>query len=370
MKMYDLLKSSVQNIKEYKPGKSIDEIVALYDVSPDSVIKLGSNENILGPSPKAIDALHSHSKTINIYPSVDAYELVCALSEYTNFPKDNIVASGPGMDGLIDNLMRLIVSKDDEVIIPIPTFIYYEISAFSNDAKPIFVERNSDFSINVDAILNAETSKTKIVFLCSPNNPSGELISEKDARKIIESVNCFVFIDEAYIEFAESNLSDLVKDYDNLIIGRTFSKVFGLASLRIGYGIMPAWLKKEYMKVSPPFSISGMGINAAVSALSDTEHVVESVELSKRGREYLKNNILFKVYESMANFVMVDTTPLNSKEVSEALLKRGIIVRDCSSIRGAGDFLIRITIGTDLQNERVVDELNKIYKEIINLKEI
>ncbi|MDK2892881.1 histidinol-phosphate transaminase [Methanohalophilus sp.] len=355
MERSDLVKPEIRSIAPYVPGKSIEEIAKKYCLSADSIIKLGSNENVLGPSPKAIDAMIKHAGNVNIYPSADAWELVVAISEYTGMPENMIVASGPGMDGLLDGLMRLLISPGDEVVISSPTFSYYEVSAIANGGTPVFVRRNDDFSIDIDTLKTAITDATKMVFICSPNNPSGNSISEQELRSIVEDVSCLVFVDEAYVEFAEQNFASLVNDYDNLIIGRTLSKAFGLAGLRIGYGIMPAWLKVEYMKAGTPFNVSSPAIVAGVAALSDKEHLNRSIELVREGRKYLADNIPFPVYDSQANFVLVDVSPVKAKDVCEHLLKQGIIVRDCTSFRDAGESLIRVTIGTLEQNRKVVD---------------
>ncbi|MGP8321548.1 MAG: histidinol-phosphate transaminase [Methanosarcinaceae archaeon] len=356
----DLIKDEIFSIREYVPGRSTDEIAHAYGFDPDSIIKLGSNENPLGPSPMAIKALTGYAPQVNVYPSADASELVDALSVYTGFPVNNIVASGPGMDGLIDGLMRLIITRGNEVIIPAPTFSYYEIAARANGAVPVLVKRDEKYAIDVEAIQNAESSHTKMVFLCSPNNPSGNLVPEEDVRAIAEFTHGLVFIDEAYVEFADTSLAHLVNKYDNIIVGRTFSKAFGLAGLRIGYGIMPQWLKSEYMRVTTPFNVSVVAIAAGAAALLDEEHLTKSIDLVQKGRKFLKEHIPFDVYDSQANFVMVNVAPLKARDVCESLLREGIIVRDCTSFWGAGNSLVRVTIGTKEQNERVVEMFGRV----------
>lgn len=360
----ELIKKEIFEIAEYVPGKSIEEIASAYGLDPSSIIKLGSNENPLGPSSKAIQALVNTAPCANIYPSADARELREALSKYTGFPVSNLIASGPGMDGLLDGICRLVIEKGDEVIVPTPTFAYYELPARACGGKPVFVRRNQDFSLDPKKILEAESSKTKIIFLCSPNNPSGNLLPEDDLRKILENTRALVFVDEAYVEFADRNLAGLVREYDNLVIGRTFSKVFGLAGLRLGYGIMPEWLAKEYIRAATPFSVSLPALKAGVAALSDTEHLRKSIEVVRKGREYLEEKIPFKVYPSQANFMLVDVTPLKAKAVTESLMKKGIIVRSCDSFRDAGDTLIRVTVGTPDQNEKVVRAFGTVKSEV------
>lgn len=350
----ELIKKEIFDIAEYVPGKSIEEIASAYGLDPASIIKLGSNENPLGPSSKAVQALVDIASGANIYPSADAIELREALSKYTGFPVSNLIASGPGMDGLLDGLCRLIIEKGDEVIVPTPTFAYYELPARACGGKPVFVRRNQDFSVDSEKLLEAQSTRTKIIFLCSPNNPSGNLFPENDLRKILENTRALVFVDEAYVEFADRNLAGLVREYDNLVVGRTFSKVFGLAGLRLGYGIMPEWLAKEYIRAATPFSVSLPALKAGIAALSDAEHRRKSIELAREGRDYLQEKIPFKVYPSQANFVLVNVTPLKGKAVTQSLMKKGIIVRSCDSFRGAGDTLIRVTVGTPEQNEKVV----------------
>jgi histidinol-phosphate aminotransferase len=350
----ELIKDVVNSIAEYVPGKSIEEIAKKYGIDPIDIIKLGSNENVLGPSQKAVEALISYASKVNIYPSADASELVEALSVYTGLPVENICASGPGMDGLLDNLMRVLIEPGDEVVIPTPTFSYYEIAARANGATAIHVAPGEGLKFDITAIKEAITERTKVVFLCSPNNPTGLLTSEDDVRSLLESTNGLVFVDEAYVEFSDKSLSKLVLEYDNLVIGRTFSKAFGLAGLRIGYGLMPEWLKVQYMKIATPFNVSLPAVMAGVAALSDSEYLEKSISMTVEGRKFLTENIPFKVYDSRANFILVDVSPLVAKDVSESLMKKGIIVRDCRSFRNAGESLIRVTVGTRGQNEKVV----------------
>ncbi len=355
MRFKTLLRPSIKHIKPYIPGKSIEGV-------GHEIIKLGSNENVLGVSPLVKSAIKDNIDKLHLYPEYDALELKQALSEYTSYPMENIVVSGSGMDGIIDTLMRLFISSDSETIIPIPTFSYYEIATLANGGKPVFVNRNSEFEVIPEEIISKVNSNTRIIFLCSPNNPTGNVIKEEDARAIIESVNAMVFIDEAYVEFAEKSLIGLVKEYDNLVIGRTFSKAFALAGMRIGYAITPSWVSKEYTKVMTPFSVDVLSSACAIAALKDKEHLRKTIEMVKKGREQLIKALgaLCRVYPSEANFVLINTFPKTSSEVSELLLKEGIIVRDCASFRGAGNYLIRITIGKKDQNERVIEALHKI----------
>ncbi|MDD3041370.1 MAG: histidinol-phosphate transaminase [Methanosarcinaceae archaeon] len=358
----ELIKKEIFSIAEYVPGKSIEEISEGYGLDPATIIKLGSNENPLGPSPAAVAALIREAPRANLYPSADARELRVALSKYTGLPVSNIVAAGPGMDGLLDGLCRLLIEKGDEVIIPTPTFAYYELPARACGGKAVFVAREADYSVDPEKVLALESERTKLIFLCSPNNPSGNTLPEKDLRLILEKTKALVFVDEAYVEFSDRNFASLVPEYDNLIVGRTFSKVFGLAGLRLGYGLMPEWLLREYMRAATPFNVSLPALKAGIAALSDKEHLQKSIEMAREGRKVLGDTLPFKVYPSQANFVLVDVFPLKSKAVVEALLKKGIIVRSCDSFRDAGDSLIRVTVGTPEQNEKVIEAFGVVKR--------
>lgn len=362
MRFEELLRPSVSDIKEYVAGKSIEEIANKYGLKPGGIIKLGSNENPLGPSPKAVAAIREKAGKVHLYPPSDACELRSAISEYTGYPVSNIVVSGNGMDGILDTMMRLFMTPDAESIIPIPTFSYYEIATLANGGKPVFIKRKHDFNIEPHEILDKVTASTKMIFLCSPNNPSGNTISENDARKILGSVDAMVFIDEAYAEFSGMDLLGLVREYDNLIVGRTFSKAFGLAGMRLGYAVVPEWLCMAFMKVMTPFSVDVLSIAGAVAALKDTEYLEKSIETAIQGRKQLTSGLapICKVYPSEANFILIDVKPGKAKDISGSLLEKGIIVRDCTSFRGAGESLIRITVGTEEQNNKVIKALSAV----------
>ncbi|VVB54380.1 Aromatic-amino-acid aminotransferase 2 [uncultured archaeon] len=362
MRFEKLVRPTVKDIKEYVPGKSIEEIAKKYGLDPDTIIKLGSNENPLGPSPLSVMAIKEKAGRVNLYPQADALELRSAIGNYAGYPASNIVVSGNGMDGIFDTIMRLFMSPGAESIIPLPTFSYYEISTLANGGKPVFVDRCPDFSISPEKILGKVNENTSLIFLCSPNNPSGNSISEKDVRKILDSVDAIVFIDEAYVEFADSSITGLVSEYENLIVGRTFSKAFGLAGMRMGYAIVPEWIARVYMKVMTPFSMDFLSTAAGLAALEDREYLKKSIETVKNGRIQLSGALgsLCKVYPSDANFIMIDVSPRSAKEVSESLLRKGIIIRDCTSFRGAGKSLIRISVGTEVQNEKVITAFREI----------
>jgi histidinol-phosphate aminotransferase len=352
------VRPSVEEIAEYKPGKLIK-----------GAIKLSSNENPLGPSPLAVRAVVESLKTeelkFSIYPwERNAETLREAIAEYADVSAEKIVI-GAGIDGVMDTLVKIFVDKDDEAVIPTPTFSLYESLVQMAGAKPVYLPRikEDDYAIPAADIIAASTKKTKMIFLASPNNPSGNRLTGDDVRTLAESVpSALVVIDEAYVEFAEKSSVKVVDEYENVVVLRTFSKAFGLAGLRVGYGIVPEWVVSNYRKVSLPFTVNNVALIAAVAALQDKEHLRRSVELVKDGRSYLSEQLRgsFRVYPSEANFVLVDVTPQTSAEVCKALERKRITVRDCASFRGAGNSLIRISVGTPEQNEKVVGALQSL----------
>ncbi|MFV9677074.1 MAG: histidinol-phosphate transaminase [Methanosarcinales archaeon] len=340
---------SLKELEEYKPGKLVK-----------GAIKLSSNENPLGPSPKVLteisDSLKDGRLALSVYPWERTEELLRErLAVYTGMGKANIVI-GAGVDGVLDTLVKIFIADGDEAIIPVPTFSLYESLVKIAGGKPKYLTRESDFSISVKDLISAAGEKTRLIFIASPNNPTGNCISADAVRELAQSVpEAMVILDEAYVEFADSSLLKEVEDPDNVLVLRTFSKAFGLAGLRVGYAVVPKWLASMYKRVSMPFTVNSIALIAAMAALSDKEHLRRSVELVKHGRKFLTENLQLKVYPSQANFVLVDVAPAKSYEVYEALLKEGLVVRNCTSFRGAGDSLIRISVGTQQQNEQVVD---------------
>jgi histidinol-phosphate aminotransferase len=248
------------------------------------------------------------------------------------------------MDGVMDTLTRLFLEKGDRTLIYTPTFSYYEILTTLCDATPLFVPRGPRFEISTDI-----PKDVRMVFICSPNNPTGNLTSEEDVRNVLESTDAIVFLDEAYVEFADRSLLGLVKKYDNLVVGRTMSKAFGLAGLRLGYAIAPEWIADEYKRAAPPFfGVTCASVAAGVAALSDLDYMHSSVDKIRRERERLRKET--GSHHSQANFLYIETAE-PSGVVTEKFQQRGIIIRDCRSFRGAGDHRIRVSIGTPAEND-------------------
>lgn len=333
-------------IYEYKSGLSVEGV------------KLSSNENPYGPTPKVYEVLKSFIN-LNIYPK-EIPELKQALSEYLDVEEGRIVL-GSGSDGIMDCIFKMFVERGDEVVIPIPTYSYYHTLASVYSARVVNVKRREDFGIDVDEVLNAVNERTKVIFVCSPNNPTGNSEDVKDVREIVESVDCLVFIDEAYAEFSDFNLLSLA-DYENVVICRTFSKAFGLANLRIGYAVMDERLVRYYKAISPPFPVSTVAMLCALACLKDLDYMRECVEKIRMERERIYRELKrrgLNVYPSQANFLFMKS-PIRSRDFVFELMKRGVAVRDCSNFPGCDDYSVRVSVGKVEENEKFLKALDDV----------
>ncbi len=365
------LRKNIAEIPEYVPGRSVEEVKRVYCL--ERVVKLASNENPYGCSPKVYDVLQKliSSRNLNIYPPSNPADLLEMLAEYTGFEASRI-AVGAGIDGVLENVFRLLVDPGDEVVIPVPSFPYYHTLAAVAGAREVRVKRREDFRIG-PSLVEKLTERTKLVIICSPNNPTGNDEDVETITEIIErasEVGAAVFIDEAYAEFSPQNLLGLA-EHENVIVARTFSKAFGLANLRIGYAVMAEWLRKEYMKVSTPFPLSSLAIEGAKAALSDVEYMRWAVREIVKEREKLYSSLnemeSVKAYPSSANFIYFETTRPASL-VAEMLAGKGVIVRDCSGFIGCSGRAIRVSVGRKEENELFIDALKETLEELEGLE--
>jgi histidinol-phosphate aminotransferase len=322
----------------------------------DRIARLASNENPEGPSPAALKAAQDALRTVNRYPDERVDVLVAALKahygEYT-------FVAGVGMDGVIETLMRTLVDPGEAVAISTPTFSFYGLAAQAQGAKVVSVPRRAEFSVDTDALIKAGKD-AKIVVLCSPNNPTGNATSVDDVKKVLEGISGLLFLDNAYVEFSRIDYLPLMKKYENLVIGRTFSKVHSLAGLRIGYAFVPAWLQPYYARAGTPFTVNSVSSAAAAAALSDREHAARYIRQVNIWRKRYAAEMKYPVLSSDANFVMVDIAPHTGDEVVEKLAAKGVLVRSCRSFTGLGDHYIRVSVGEDWENERCIRELNAL----------
>ncbi len=340
-------------------------LAAEYDVG--ARVKLSSNESPLGPSPKVIEAVKREARRLSRYPDPQAKELKLAISEYLKVDVDCITI-GNGSDELLDLVCKAFLDPGDRAVIPVPTFAMYEIACRVNGGVPKFVELEGfgwDASALVDALANA-----KLAFIGRPNNPTGNGPSSKQVRRLLASGK-LVVVDEAYAEFAGYTLAGLAAREENLLVLRTFSKAFGLAGLRVGYAIGTPEVVKVLESIRMPFNVNRLAQAAAVAALRDLRHMRRVVALVRRGREYLRRELSklgLRVLPSEANFLMADVRPIGASapELCRFLAGRGILIRDLSGFRGAGEGYVRISVGTREENEQLVGGI-KQFKEVVGL---
>ncbi|HOI39108.1 MAG TPA: histidinol-phosphate transaminase [Methanobacterium sp.] len=361
------IKKTVQELDPYIPGRSNEDLARAYGLDPDKIIRMGSNENPLGPSPQAIESLKKSLHLINTYPESNIDDLKDKIASYAGVNSEKIIVGGDGADEILDVLAKTLIEPDDEYIVHPPSYMYYEFTFSIYGAKPVYarwdVEENR---LDVNSVLDAISPKTKVIFLCTPNNPNGGLIEKKDIQTILESTDALVVVDEAYWEFSGKNNVELLDKYDNLFILRTFSKVMGLAGMRIGYGIGQEKFVEYMHRVKPVFSLIKLSHIAASATLNDQDYINKSTQLSIESREFLFNEMLkipeLKVFKSYANYILVDirNTGMKSKQMTEKLMENGIIVRDCSSFRGLDDYWIRVSVATIEEDEKFIDVLKKI----------
>ena len=361
------VKETVKKLDPYVPGKSIPEIAQKYNINPETIIKLGSNENPIGPSKKVVEAIKGNLHLISQYPETNLEELKEKLALYSGVDSSNIIIGGDGADEILDVLGKTLIEPGDEFIVPLPSYMYYEFTLKIHGGVPVYAKWDMEKNkLDVDSIISSLSEKTKIIFLCTPNNPSGTLIDKEDIKRVLESTDALIVADEAYFEFSEVNNVDLLKDYDNLLLLRTFSKVFGLSGMRIGYAISnPEFI--EYMhRVKPVFSLTKLSYVAASAVLDDEEYIKKSIEIGIQSREFLYENMSkfdkLEVYPSKSNYLLVGVkkTGMTSSEFAEELLKRGVIVRDCASFKGLDEYWIRVSVGTMEEDARFIEILEEL----------
>ena len=349
----DLLLPHIHELKTYQGVSPSETLAEQAGISLDKVIRLNGNENPYGPSPHVAEAL-GNFRDYNHYPDPAQRNLRAALSEYLGVPDENIVA-GNGSDEIIDLLMRMFLAPGDEIIIPVPTFGMYSFSADVAGARAISVRRNDDFDIDIEAITGAITPRTKAIFFPSPNNPTGNLVSEAQSRALLET-GLLVVADEAYYEFCGQTLMHLLPEYRNLVVLRTFSKWAGLAGLRIGAGAMDPDLAATMMGMKPPYNVNLAAEIALLASLADTGKLLSRVEsiVAERSRLYeLLDGIPgIEPWPSQANFILCQMPEGRGLEVYEGMCRRGVFLRyfDNDLLR---DY-IRVSVGKPEETDAVI----------------
>lgn len=359
------LRHFVKDIKPYKPGKPIEEVIKELGLTGD-VVKLASNENPLGASPLAIKAMTAKIADSHLYPDDNCYYLKQRLSEKFSVPLANTIV-GSGSVELIELIIKAYVNPGDQVIMSEPSFIMYKIACqiFGGErvAVPLKDQRH-----DIPTMIKAINAKTKIVIVDNPINPTGTIVEKESMDRFIKAVppHVIVVLDEAYCEYiidpGYPSGMDYLRDHPNIIVLHTFSKIYGLAGLRVGYGFGSEEIIGAMMKVRLPFNVNRIGQVAAGAALEDRAFVRQSLDNNEAGKEFLYRELLrlgLSHERSYGNFILVDFKR-DAQEIFEALQRKGIIAR--TVFEYGLPTSLRITIGTPGQNRSLVNALQTIVK--------
>lgn len=348
----------ILSLHPYVPGKPIDELQR--ELGLTRVIKLASNENPLGPSPKALVALSSTQDMLHRYPDGSAYQLRQAIADRWKVAREQVIL-GNGSDEILGLLARTFLTPGDEAIMADHTFVIYKLEVTAVHGKPVVVPL-ANWTHDLESMVRAVTSRTRLLFLCNPNNPTGTIVSAEAVDRLMAKVpeDVIVVFDEAYFEYVRSprfpDAMAYVKQRRNAIVLRTFSKVYGLAGLRIGYGISTVEIIDFLNRVRPPFNANSLAQKAALAALGDDEHVAKSRTANAAGMEQMESGLRalgVTPIPSETNFLYFDAKQ-DGRQVFEALLRAGIIVRH---IDGA---MLRVTIGRPDENAAFLQALKKV----------
>jgi len=312
----------------YSAATSPETLAGKVEVAVEDIIKLDANENPYGCSPNVGKALENY-RNFHIYPDDGQARLRELLAGYTGVDARHIVA-GSGSNRLIDLVLRLLISPGDEIINCVPTFGIYSFSSLLCGGKVIEVPRDSEFAVNISAVKKAISSRTKILFLTNPNNPSGTLTPREDILELLDT-GIPVLVDEAYFEFSGETIAELVGRYDNLMVLRTFSKWAGLAALRIGYGLFPAAIADFLLRIKIPYNINAAAQVAVEESLKDADYLMKSVKaiVAERDRllSELKKVTWLRPVPSRANFILCQVLSGKAVEMHRKLRDKGILVR-------------------------------------------
>jgi histidinol-phosphate aminotransferase len=383
----NFIRPDIAEMEPYTPIVPFEVLSARLGREPADRVKLDANENPYGPSPQVLDAL-GNGRFYHIYPDPESNQLREALSEFTGVPKARLMA-GAGADELIDLVLRVVLSPGDVVVDCPPSFGMYPFSTAVNAGQYVAVPRKEDFSLDVEGVETAVTRhNAKILILCSPNNPDGSLIHDDDLRRLL-ALPVLVVLDEAYVDFVgvlnrkarqerkednkkifapsasfAVNFSRLnwVMKYDNLAVLRTFSKLAGLAGLRVGYGAFPEWLLPHMWKIKQPYNINVAASLAALAALEDRDWLKEKVALIVRERERMVAELAqfewLQAYPSHSNFVLFRVLGRDARQLKLDLEQHGILVRYFN--KPGLDNCIRISAGRPANTDKLVSALQKL----------
>ncbi len=357
---------NIAKLKSYPPGKPLEELEREYGIT-DS-IKLASNENPIGTSPLALEAIRNHLKNLYRYPDGSGYYLRRRLSQRLGVEESSIVL-GNGSNEIIDLVIRTFVQPGEEVLMSDPTFLVYSLMTQAVGGTAVKVPQKS-FSHDLEAMADALTSRARVVFLDNPNNPSGSIISRPKFENFRTRVpdDVIIVLDEAYMEFADPEQTITGLEYLNgeptVISLRTFSKAYGLAGLRIGYGVMDPEVANYLNRVRQPFNVNSLAQVAALAALDDEVFLQETQKVVREGLAFLYeelDKLQLRTYPTQTNFFLIDVD-CDARIVYQAMLRRGVIVRAMNSY--GLDSYIRISVGCPEENQRFIDTFKEVLAEL------
>ena len=362
--MWKYANPQLRDLVSYEPGKPVEDLARELGIEPEKIIKLASNENPLGPSPKARQAMIEMLDRAHFYPDGGGYYLREAIAESLGLAMANVIL-GCGSNEIIEFIGHAYLQPGDEIVVAKHSFAVYRLMAQLFGAKVVDVP-DPDFVHDLDGMLAAITPRTKEIFIANPNNPTGTMVFQDDIDRFMERVpeHVMVVFDEAYHEFLDDppDVLKFVRAGRNVVVLRTFSKIQGLANLRIGYGIAAPEIIDILQKARQPFNANGIAQAGALAGLRDMAHIEETRRVTKEGRNFLQSEFLdmgLEYIPSHANFVLVRVG--DGKKVFEALLRRGIIVRAMGSY-GLPEW-VRVSVGTMPQNEAFVAALRELDRE-------
>ncbi|MCK5241166.1 histidinol-phosphate transaminase [bacterium] len=352
-------RSCITQIQPYQPGKPVAEVER--ELGIRQAVKLASNENVFGPSPRVRTALRKAVNQVHIYPDGACYYLRAALARDLGCRPDELIL-GNGSNELLVLLGMVYLNAGDEVLSSQMSFVVYSMVADLLGAKFIAPPMR-DFTYDLETMAGFITSKTKLIFIANPNNPTGTLIEKQALRRFIDRVptHCLVVLDEAYYEYVQrplaGNTLDWVRERNNLVVLRTFSKAFALAGLRVGYGMAPAKVRENIERVRDPFNVNSLAQVAALAALADKAYMRKCVAYTQTERKRLSKELLklgLKVIPSQTNFLFVKFPRTEGVQVGQSLLQQGIIVRPFP-----GSY-VRITMGKIAENNKMLKAIKNI----------
>jgi threonine-phosphate decarboxylase len=368
----DLVCERFRNLEPCVHGADVLEAASNAGLKCEDILDFSSSVNPFGPSPKALEALKASFGQIPSYPDSNSIALREAIARrYKGISRDNVVV-GNGSTELIYLFAEAFLHKGDVALVPAPTFGEYESAVRRTGGKIKHIKLSRDFRVEPSRFVRAMTGKVKVVFLCNPNNPTSLLTRTEDLTEIVEAAleqDILVFLDEDFLEFVdqgeESSLIGRINEFPNLFVLWSFTKIFGLTGLRVGYGIASKEISSILLNAKIPWNLNCLGQTAAVAALDDKEHLQKTLDLVKAEKAFLLRKLAqfkaFKVYPPDANFIFIDIrkSGFTAAQLKAKLLNYGLLIRDCSSFAGLDEYYIRVAVKTHLENEKLIEALKR-----------